>query len=186
MDNFFIFPWGPLLLKQTIEPLDLKYYLDGLNNTSNVKMDSYFGEVDRQVYNNDSNFKKLLFPYIKNYLRIEESKVEGFYVSDLWINIYNNRTFVPPHTHSKCDLSFVFFLKTPPIEKLKNINEGSLCFSYGNEQHTYIKTIKISKHSISPKIGELYIFPSNLEHYTIPISNPKLERISVSGNIIFK
>ena len=185
-NSSFIYPWGPLLFKQTMEPSDLKYYLDNLNDTFNIDMDNYFGKVRRKEYNGNLKFRKLFSPYIKNYLKEDGMYGAGFYISAFWINIYENNSFVPPHTHNGCDLSFVFFLKVPPKESLNDPNEGNVCFTYGDPQHTSIKTKKIWIHRISSKVGEIYIFPRNLNQYTIPISDPKLVRISVSGNILLK
>jgi hypothetical protein len=73
----------------------------------------------------------------------------------------------------------------PPIEMLdQKKNEGCLILRYGEDPGGQAKIRPITNQFVLPKAGDLIIFPQNLLHYTIPMSNPKAERISISGNIL--
>ena len=37
----------------------------------------------------------------------------------------------------------------------------------------------------TPNTGDIFIFPAWLQHMVIPFKTPDVERISVSGNIMF-
>ena len=109
----------------------------------------------------------------------------GFKIKRLWGNIYRQGDFIPPHVHLSGDISFSLVLKMPPIEMLdQKKNEGCLILRYGEDPGGQAKIRPITNQFVLPKAGDLIIFPQNLLHYTIPMSNPKAERISISGNIL--
>lgn len=108
--------------------------------------------------------------------------------SELWINYQKSKEFNPIHNHSG-DLSFVMYLKIP--KKLREENErikqkhnnngtGTLEFKYGEE-------LLFNKTGFShlPDEGEVYIFPSWLNHSVLPFFSD-VERITVAGNIFLK
>ena len=55
---------------------------------------------------------------------------------------------------------------------------GSIVFRYGEE-----KDMLSPMRFYIPKAGDIFIFPSWLEHMVIPFKTPDVERVSVSGNI---
>jgi len=177
--------FGPLVTQQTINKGEVdhffKYFLNG-----------EIGVVDGGVFithdtvkldATDPQSNNILRPYIKNYLN--EINWDGNYqVTRLWGNIYRSKDFIDPHVHRDCDLSFTLIVKAPPLEILnEKKSEGCLILTYGETPSFYQKIKPITHQGFLPVEGELFIFPQNLNHYTIPMSHPQAERISISGNI---
>ena len=100
----------------------------------------------------------------------------------MWINEMTDGEYNPLHAHVGV-LSAVFILKIPEYlpSRKKNI-DGALFFAGkplegGMELgHRDIK--------ILPLVGDLFIFPANLQHWVFPFKS-KIERPSLSGNILF-
>lgn len=187
MNNYKIYQWGPLLLRQEVHPSVTQLFLDNIRNTTKLDLKTFVTSTDRGAYGDDLGVKDSLKPYIENYLKMLNPKNSGFIMETTWVNIYKNGDFVTPHVHGEGDLSFALFLKLPYIDEINNLKgEGNIVFRYGEKEDIRSKTPNLNQHVISPKMNELYIFPNNLLHYTIPIQNLKEPRISVSGNITIK
>lgn len=108
--------------------------------------------------------------------------------SEFWINFTKCKEFQPEHTHTG-DLSFVIYLKIPKKlreenkrikEQYKNNGTGTIEFRYG-ENLLFNKT----GFSDLPNEGDVYIFPSWLNHSVLPFFSD-VERITVAGNIHLK
>ena len=94
----------------------------------------------------------------------------------------------PPHNH-KADLSFIIYLQVPDEikkenEKMQGVHNnegpGMIVFDYGIDM-----PLSIGSYSTLPRVGDILIFPAWLPHYVHAFKSD-VERISVSGNIIFK
>ena len=177
--------FGPLVTQQRLSPNETQYFLDRYQNQpehQNITTDLPDLSQRGWMKRDDENYNKILQPYILNHCMLGQHQ-GGYKIDSLWGNVYRGNDFVPPHVHHKCDLSFVLFLKMPSLEFLNsNKNEGCLVLRYGED--VVSKIPNKTNHYILPKVGELIIFPYNLLHYTIPMSHPQAERISMSGNII--
>ena len=104
----------------------------------------------------------------------------------LWINYMKPGDFNPPHDHS-ADLSFVIFPKIPPelIEENKKFKgtlqgPGGISFMWGDS----VNHMAISLVHQMPEENDIFIFPAGLRHWVFPFKS-NVERISVSGNILF-
>lgn len=104
---------------------------------------------------------------------------------ELWINYMKAGDFNPPHTHSG-DYSFVLFVDVPKsLEKEQQAFEGSaskpgaLMFEYTQQARPRWAT---TGRTVEPRTGEMYIFPSLLQHWVAPFKSSGT-RISVSGNL---
>ena len=106
----------------------------------------------------------------------------------LWINYQKANEYNPPHTHGG-DLSFVIYLQVPEEivkenEKTKDVHNnqgpGVICFHLEPD-----RPFHISAQDIMPKVGQAFIFPAWLPHHVLSFKSD-VERISVSGNIVFK
>lgn len=176
--------WGPPLLKTTVNP----------NISKTLNSNLYIKDVDlitpmvdiesRKVYDlNNKEIFDLFSPYLRQSLKFMGISNE-FRFTQIWRNVYKSNHYIPNHTHNEGDLSFVLFTKVPPTALLDKIKgEGNIVFEYGESPDWRGIIPNIHVHSISPQINELYVFPSNLRHQSIPFQNPSLERISISGNI---
>lgn len=189
MKDITRYSWGPLLLRQRVDPYITNQILNnipnrgvGINadNLINIERREQFNDIEKGYIQNH------LKPYVEIYLKqiplLENLSLTKWELTNAWVNIYKQYHFVPPHIHEGCDISFVLFLKLPKEENLKD-REGNLIFTYGEESDSRSLIRPIVSHNIVPQVGELYIFPNNLNHYTLPMSSQELERISMSGNI---
>ena len=187
MNNIELFQWGPLLLRQDIDSNITQNFLDNIKSTKEIEFENFVTSTSRRAYNNHLGLINSLRPYVKNYLKIAKLEENLFTFGNVWVNIYNEGDYVTPHVHENCDLSFVLFLQVPYIDYLNNPrNEGTLNFHYGEAPDRRARIPSISIHTILPKVNEMFIFPNNLLHYTVPIQENKIKRISVSGNITLK
>ena len=193
MNNIKIYPWGPLLIKQDIDPNIINIIIKNIPNRGEG-IDTDLKTISRRENFNQVEIRhltSLLDPYFRFYFKTlwEEidSKVVKYNLNRAWVNIYKKDDYVSSHIHTHCDMSFVLFLKVPPPNLLDlTKHEGNLVFTYGENSDFRARVKNNNMHSIDPKIGEIYIFPNNLNHYSIPISHPQIERISLSGNLIIK
>ena len=193
------YQWGPLLYHTQLDKLILKdltnaakdskdYFSHGLNK---LKNESNFSKVDVK------KFKSRLQPYFDNFCEAYNfrcSKDSNFSkileLQNIWVNYQTNNKWRPPHFHSNCEASFVIYLEIP--QGLKTFNDvdveyqpGAVVFDYNrkDESRNYFKAI--NKHIVFPKKGDMFVFPYDLNHYTVPFYNKKT-RISISGNLVVK
>jgi hypothetical protein len=93
----------------------------------------------------------------------------------------------PLHSHD-ADLSFVIYLQVPieitlehndRLGERSNTGPGKINFYYGD-----MGSLKfaITQYAEMPVVGDIYIFPSWLNHYVNSFKSD-VERISVSGNL---
>jgi len=105
--------------------------------------------------------------------------------SGIWINYMKSNDFQPPHDHDG-DLSFVIYAEVPQeiskenkTYKGKGVGPGGIAWTYGEGNTQYISQV-----NAMPQTGDLFIFPASLKHWVFPFRS-EVERISVSGNILF-
>ena len=91
----------------------------------------------------------------------------------------------PIHTHTECELTCVGFLKTPDFAKENRKKNSSsngelqLLSNGGGEARHFFENDSIR---FIPKVGNWYLFPSNIRHLVYPF-NCKGERRSFSINM---
>lgn len=120
-----------------------------------------------------------------------------------WVNFQAAKEYNPPHTHTG-HLSYVIYLDIPSeMYQEENIStsspNGSIDFFYGSftytedfdrdphyndidKQYRYLSR-PIVNVNLEPVTGTIFFFPSYLYHFVHGFNNPKLSRISMSGNI---
>ena len=104
-----------------------------------------------------------------------------FYFDKPWININRKGASNVPHNHPGSFLAATYYIKTPPLC-------GDLCFY--NPRSPILFALKYSQYSnenssiwkVSPKVGRLIIFPSDLLHGVEPNQSDE-PRISLSFNM---
>ena len=143
-----------------------------------------FKDEDRQWVQEALN--PWVFTYLKSFTEYSGGKFDPFDwdIRELWVNYQKANDFNPLHNHTGL-LSFVLYLDVPeeiPQEYYQWNNRGpkpgSIVFRYGEE-----KDMLSPMRFYIPKAGDIFIFPSWLEHMGIPFKTPDVERVSVSGNI---
>ena len=117
-------------------------------------------------------------------------------IYEMWsVHAYEG-DYNPLHDHgvpSVMGLSCILYLKVPNqildtdvtsyLFDSSGIYDGHLVFNYGRDsQENYERLIPPSSTLIKPKVGEMYVFPSWLQHMVFPLSGEG-ERRSLSANI---
>ena len=191
--------WGPLLMDVEIEDEVIslllekgkesqKKHLDARKNLAAVINKAYYFEEVEWFY-------PIFDPYVNAYIEaVSDYKTDAFknipttwIMKNLWINYQKANEYNPPHSHGG-DLSFVIYLQVP--EEIVKENEetrnehnnegpGMICFDFGHDMQ-----FSIHGKIVMPKVGQAFIFPAWLPHHVLAFKSD-VERISVSGNIIF-
>jgi len=116
---------------------------------------------------------------------IARKYITGCQVLTVWCVSQWGGDFNPLHIHSG-DLSGVLYLKVPEglEEEYKKEDHhpavGDIEFITGVPQAFSRNSIKVS-----PKVGDLYVFPAWLHHTAYPFRTKDQERRSISFNIIY-
>jgi len=207
------FYWGPLLLEYKIpldktqevltrfnnekqkEPAnaglasiikDTKFIVNNVTKHWFIKhvLGDCFNDYCSVLLNNYKLFNEKEQLTSPTYKKIIARKVK---LLDLWMNTQLSGEINPPHVHS-CDVSFVYYLNVPSslIQEHKEYigtspGPGAITFQYGEPSNGGWARIA---HSFIPEVGQLFIFPAQLQHFVQPFYSGG-ERISVSGNMIF-
>ena len=107
-----------------------------------------------------------------------------FSVSNCWININGKNHFNRPHTHGFSTLAGVFYITAPK-------NSGRLILRNPIQAHGFCVDEKFVDSwnefnsrtwEIEPEINKLVIWPSWVDHYTLPNLSDE-DRISLAFNV---
>ena len=190
------FHWRPFLMHANVPEEECQIFLDeGKRCRKNKKLDfrhKLAGHL-KEEYALDNPVK--LAPVLKKYFeaytigynqwRGAGSIKPNLKLTALWINYMKANEFNPPHDHSG-DLSFVLYPSVPQeiIDECKAFTgtmrgPGGIAWFYGEGNRQCISAV-----NQLPKSGDLYIFPATLKHWVFPFRS-KVERVSVSGNVLF-
>ena len=129
--------------------------------------------IDLNLYN---TIKDIVYNFVKSTLNKELKTLD---VKSSWAVCQFESDYNPIHWHDG-HLSGVMYTKVPNDfgSSYKKINKnGNIAFIHGSTQLT-----AASVYDVRPKIGDLYIFPSNLMHVVYPFFSSE-ERRSVSFNV---
>jgi len=186
--------FGPYLARTVLPNYIIKKLLSEGKKTKKSYNRSLAGHLNNQFLypeNIQQWFYNEINPVIAAYRQghckfhgIQDLSVD-LHADDLWINFMKPGDFNPIHTHSG-DYSFVIFLDVPKIieKEMKDYEgtsgrPGQLMFEFTQQARPRWATTGLS---ISPQVGEMYIFPALLQHWVAPFKS-KCTRISVSGNL---
>ena len=196
MEHQILKPFGPSIIKikipqDTIDQINL--FVDEIvNNKDKLEKFNEGSKLAGNVYQEflmDIDFMKKIkwgefLGQASNHWILEEKKsqLKSFQIIKSWIVRQFKNEYNPIHFHTG-HISGVGYLKVPntmgkTFQKEKNINHnGKLVLIDGSKKlfcsPTYI---------ITPKVGDLYMFPSYLMHTVYPFSETDEERRSVSFN----
>ena len=203
MSEYWFPYFGPLVVKTEIsESFRKKLLLEGKHSKIErlLHTDQLVGMIKEEflIENPESWFIPEFSPLLSLYQNIAEQDwnetttelQKPYEISnmELWINYQKCKEFNPRHNHSG-DLSFVIYLKIPKElkeenkqTKAKHNNNGT-----GTIEFTYGEKLLFNKTGFShlPKEGDVYIFPSWLNHSVLPFFSD-VERITAAGNIFLK
>jgi len=192
--NYKFYYWGPFLLKTRI---DENLRNDLLNECKKAK--SYFAhdlsKLEDEYTFDDQQLAKFV-PRLKIYLDMYKKAyqehwdcglIDDIKIQAMWVNFQKENEWRPPHFHSNCDASYVIYLDVPSVESLgENVgNEytpGGIVFKNDLKAQFQNKLKSIDRLAYLPENGDMFIFPYDLEHYSVPFKT-KATRISLSGNL---
>ena len=129
--------------------------------------------IDLNLY---SSIRDIVYNFVKSTLNRE---LKSFEVKSSWAVCQFESDYNPIHWHDG-HLSGVMYTKIPKNfgTSYKKINKnGNIAFIHGSTQLT-----AASVYDVTPEIGDLFIFPSNLMHTVYPFFSNE-ERRSVSFNV---
>lgn len=207
MGEYRKYDFGPLLMKTNVDlnlckellEVGKNQIIDGVPLVSSTFDSAYEYTIDKQ-----NIFKDQITPYITGYLN-EVSKLRNlkpydfkYDLDSLWINFQKAKDYSAPHFHA-CDISFVIYVSIPEeiikeSMKPRTLKNGSITFSYGqnlNRRAKYDSFIDIvntytsptTQVSHMPNVGDMFIFPSYLQHHVLQFFSEGVERVSVAGNV---
>ena len=106
-----------------------------------------------------------------------------------WAMMYSKGGYATYHTHPNCHLSVVYFCHDSPEEEKVmatgvKVRPGDLEFvdTRCNEQHMLPNLVQFPTYRVTPKAGNIVVFPSWLPHFVHPVSGEK-DRISIAANM---
>ena len=199
--------WGPFVLEAKIEKEFADILLEKGKESREKNLDSrkdLAGAIEHEYYYEDVDdwFFSKMKPYINVYLDGAKTYMKNALWSNtpnlteitkwelirLWINFQKAKEYNPPHDHSG-DLSFVIYLQVPDEIRIeydlrkgehRHNGPGTINFDYGQKM-----PFAIDRQYRLPSSGDIFIFPAWLMHH-VHSFQADVERISVSGNIVFK
>jgi uncharacterized protein (TIGR02466 family) len=192
--KYFYHYFGPYLYQTRLPQYIIDRLLVDGKNSKQDYVPQLAGHLDHEFGYDDKTkewFTNEIQPVISSY-REGHCQFHGlshdpvtYNLNSLWVNFMKAGDFNPIHTHDG-DYSFVIFLQIPE-ELQKEILEfrgtgmapATLYFQFAMQQRPQWATTDAK---IRPRVGDMYIFPSQLEHTVIPFKSD-VTRISVSGNI---
>jgi len=189
--------FGPTIGEGKLSKKFIKVINDQINKTTLTKKNDYSSKLASQIKNEikisnffiKKNLSKELIKNIKKYLKkYDAKKTKEITILNLWVVRQFKNEYNPIHYHNG-QLSGVGYLKLP-----KNMNQNKMVRNKKNKTNGTIDFINgqnnfLSKsiYNLTPKLGDLILFPSYLMHAAYPF-NIEGERRSFSFNasIVFK
>ena len=142
-----------------------------------IKNEYYFREHILEV-DTDLEIKKSIFHVVDNCPQDLSYEIDEVDLTSAWVNDQYEHEYQGVHTHSgKEDLGFssIMYLKVPDFGK-EITNTGHAC----NGKTTLIGncggTWNAPTHIITPKVGDFYIFPYDMQHLVYPFTGNGMRR----------
>ena len=156
--------------------------LDDKTNAQNslvgkIKNEYYFREHILEV-DTDLEIKKSIFHVVDNCPQDLSYEIDEVDLTSAWVNDQYEHEYQGVHTHSgNIDIGFssILYLKVPDFGK-EITNTGHAC----NGKTTLIGncggTWNAPTHIITPKVGDFYIFPYDMQHLVYPFTGNGMRR----------
>jgi hypothetical protein len=192
--NYKFFYWGHFLLKTQIDEILRRELLDECRKAKDYfphnlsRLDNEYTFSDQQLQKFVPRLNVYLDMYKKLYQENWNRTLEGdLRIQAMWVNFQKENEWRPPHFHSNCDASYVIYLDMPKIEPLAEgvgfqYTPGGVVFENNIKAQFSDKLKSIDSLVHLPENGDMFIFPYNLQHYSVPFKT-KATRISLSGNL---
>ena len=191
-------PFGPTIYKTRIPEKiinDLNNYIDQviIDEEKSKKLDHGIhlaGQVTQefqleQKFMKEVGWGDFLAQSTQKWIHLHERKnITKFNILHSWIVRQFKNEYNPTHWHGG-HISGAGYLKIPskvgkPIQKSKkDTANGKLQFIHGSRMF-----LSSSIFTISPKVGDFYLFPNYLMHQVFPFSGSDDERRSISFNAV--
>ena len=196
MESEIIKPFGPSIVKIKIPDeivKEMNFFVDGIiKDKERLEKFNEGPKLAGNVYQEfliDTDFMKkikwgdFLGSACNDWIWREKNlTLKSFQIIKSWIVRQFKYEYNPIHYHSG-HISGVGYLKVPnnlgeTSQKNKKVNNnGKLILINGSK-----KLFSSPTYTITPKVGDFYLFPSYLMHTVYPFSNSDEERRSVSFN----
>jgi len=177
----------PVYELEDSQNLIIKYLMNTLHNEKDNP--NMFNFINRELKKNMDVISKLNSKFFENHTEFKPR------LNGLWVNFQKKGEFQPVHFHDGM-FSFVIWmdipyhwkdeaklnLTRPSVDLMSPTGNFSFLYSNGSDR-------SISSHTIemSPEMnGYCCFFPSDLSHMVYPFYTSDKERISISGNIVWK
>lgn len=185
------YAWGPYLGKTSIDSETVKELLSRSNKIRGevcaapmlpFNFDDEWHLPPEDIKWFWSVFKEHLRSYLEGYSKHNDipsptdRDVNSWHFDHIWVNYYKENDMAALHNHVG-DLSIVLYLQIPEYSDAiigTAPAPGSITFTWGDSKRTF-----------SPKVGEMFIFPSGLLHMVMPHKTIGAERISLSANLYY-
>ena len=198
-----IYPFGPAILKTQMPSIMVKHLNKAIDAVAQDEEASKMldwsehlvGKVEQEIIIPKHAFHPHL-NWLKNQIQIYVSssyermgKPETNELDIRFISWWAVRSlagdFNPVHFHTDCDLSLVGYLATPDWEEELKEDETDHYPCKGRIEFLDGRPQMFSNHRIQfrPEVGDVYIFPSWMQHTVYPFRKSKGERRSFSANI---
>jgi hypothetical protein len=178
------------IYKTSIKNIEyVNYFIDLLKiqkNKDNINYVSNVGGFQSKSLNIiDDNIKENLFikptlEYIKHFNKDYKIELDNF-----WINSNNKNDYNLLHNHAECNISGVYYVKTPENSGRIVFQNGDLTKMNSKNQFYFDDANFYSRYFVPVKQYDLILFPSETFHYVEP-NRSNNERISVAFNLILK
>jgi hypothetical protein len=205
MEQFEIINLGVQFIKYKVDYKIIQELLE-LSSKQTQSYREYLVANIQNEYGFEGNDKNeawnMIKPYIKDYIekivapRVPDVKFDSN-LRNLWVNYQKNGEYNPHHNHPG-HISFVIYLQIPEeLKTEKNITfsnqPGSITFLHGDTPKIYglrenieydidNSILPINKFNYLPVTGEMFVFPSYLNHFVDAFETNDVERISLAGN----
>jgi|TARA_R110002012_G_C11381466_1_gene583345 uncharacterized protein (TIGR02466 family) len=190
MNNFFFPYFGPLIVKTSITKEQIKD-IKKLCNKKTSYHNNLAGHIKDEYLINSTKYNTIIQPQIKTFKEVYKNfyakELESIEIKSAWVNYMKAGDFNPPHIHTNCRFSSVLFMQFPK-EILKENEKhqaaskgpGAIQFMYGESQ----PQDNINSYPVVPKEGDMFIFPSFVNHFVYPFKSKNVTRISIAANFI--
>jgi len=142
--------------------------------------------IKTHLFNALLGFEKKYFKKPEEEKKFQIDKLHFHFGEGAWINFQHSGEFNPIHHHTGT-ISGIVYIEIPEVIHLENSRSttvapsvGAVSWIYGNASSSMLCTDYQYTHQ--PKTGEIFLFPSGLQHLVYPFSSD-VERISMSFNL---
>ena len=187
MKIFDLFPI-PLVIEQL--QIDTQEFLFAMNYTSvkdnfNLNQNKNYVSKDTYILNNMPTLKTQIELILKDYVYNILGEETELQIIQSWINYNPPGTSHHKHTHSNSIASGVIYLQTDDKTGNIHMHKPASQSRMIHDEVTNWQKYSYDYVYFTPKISELFLFPSTLPH-SVEENKSTISRISLSFNTFYK